>query len=137
MGEREAPSWMTAHPPSPTPISAVQLTIPGGKAPKEIEKDIEQTRAEMGDALDALQAKLAPQQVLALGISALQQWLPRGSRTSTFPEPGAAVGVLLPAALIGIGVFLFTKSLSRLQPPEKSSPLRLASELAPCDINHD
>lgn len=94
---------------------------PTGKTSKEIEADIAQTRAEMSEALDALHAKLAPQQLLVLGIEGLQRRTRRGVEHAS---PGAGIGVLLPAVLIGAGVFLLTKSRPRLSDDEDRTSSR-------------
>jgi hypothetical protein len=84
-----------------------------GKTSDEIEQDIAETRAVMGSALSALQSKLAPQQLLAQGIDALQHSVSRGAAPVVRGSPGLA----LPCAVIGVGVFLLLRSLVKPAPP--------------------
>ena len=71
-----------------------------GKSPQEIEHDIANTRAELGELLDEIERKLAPRQLLERGMDMLKDTM-----------SGDATGLgetlrqnPLPLALIGIGV---------------------------------
>jgi len=71
-----------------------------GKSPREIEHDIAETRAELGELLDEIERKLAPRQLLERGMDMLKDTM-----------SGDATGLgetlrqnPLPLALIGIGV---------------------------------
>jgi uncharacterized protein DUF3618 len=71
-----------------------------GKSPQEIEQDIIDTRAELGELLDEVERKLAPRQLLERGIDMLKDTM-----------SGEATGLgetlrqnPLPLALIGLGV---------------------------------
>jgi hypothetical protein len=71
-----------------------------GKSPDEIERDIAETRADLGDILDALERKLAPRQLLERGIDMVKD---------TMSGEGNGISELLrnnpvPLALIGLGV---------------------------------
>jgi hypothetical protein len=66
----------------------------------EIEEDIAQTRAELGETLDALERKLAPRQLLEKGVDML-----RGSMDGNFDRVGETLRANpIPLALIGAGI---------------------------------
>ena len=71
-----------------------------GKSPQQIEGDISETRAQLGEILDELERKLAPRQLLERGVDMLKD---------TMSGEGSGFGETLrsnpiPLALIGIGV---------------------------------
>lgn len=71
-----------------------------GKSPAEIEEDIVETRAELGELLDALERKLAPRQLLERGIDMVKDTVSGeggGLRDTLRNHP-------LPLALIGMGI---------------------------------
>lgn len=71
-----------------------------GKSPQQIENDIVETRAQLGELLDELERKLAPRQLLEKGVDMLKD---------TMSGDGGRLGETLrshpvPLALIGVGV---------------------------------
>jgi Protein of unknown function (DUF3618) len=71
-----------------------------GKSPDEIEEDIGDTRTELGQILDELQRKLAPQHLLERGMDMLKDSIAgdgRGISEAVWRHP-------VPLALIGVGV---------------------------------
>ncbi len=71
-----------------------------GKSPQQIEGDISETRAQLGEILDELERKLAPRQLLERGVDMLKD---------TMSGEGSGLGETLrsnpiPLALIGIGI---------------------------------
>lgn len=71
-----------------------------GKSPQEIERDIADTRAELGELLDEIERKLAPRQLLEGGMDMLKD---------TMTGNATGLGETLrqnpvPLALIGVGV---------------------------------
>lgn len=72
----------------------------GGKSPQQIEGDITETRAQLGEILDELERKLAPRHLLERGVDMLKD---------TMSGEGGGIGETVrnhpvPLALIGIGV---------------------------------
>ncbi|MGH7087647.1 MAG: DUF3618 domain-containing protein, partial [Stellaceae bacterium] len=73
---------------------------PEGKSAAEIEKDITETRAELGAVLDAIERRLQPRRLLELGMYTLRDKM---------DENGGIIGYTLrnnpvPLALIGAGI---------------------------------
>lgn len=72
-----------------------------GKSPGEIEEDIGETRAELGEILDELERKLAPRHLLERGVDMLKDSMSGG-------DAGGIGDTLrrhpVPLALIGIGI---------------------------------
>jgi hypothetical protein len=94
---------------------------PRGKTSEQIENEIAETRAELSNALRMLQDKFTPPQVLEQGMNMLHQAVTRKSVTS----PNGLADGLFPAAVIGIGILLFARSLSqeKMRPgPKLSAP---------------
>jgi hypothetical protein len=81
-------------------IEAAPIDYDGDKPLSEIEEDIAQTRAELGETLDALERKLAPRQLLEKGVDML-----RGSMDGNFDRMGETLRANpIPLALIGAGI---------------------------------
>src|SRR6266446_9378308 len=79
-----------------------------GKSPDEIEHDIAQTRAQLGEILDELEHKLAPRHLLERGVDMLKD---------TMSGDGGGLGETLrnhpvPLALVGIGVGWMVMSMT-------------------------
>jgi vacuolar-type H+-ATPase subunit H len=71
------------------------------KSPEQIQRDIERTRAEMGDTLDTIRQKLSPGQLLDEALD----YLKRGGTGQFFNNLGDSVQQNpIPVSLIGIGV---------------------------------
>lgn len=105
--------WVPSAEAAPPAEAAVPVALPAGeppyessyydavgKSPQEIEEDITQTRAELGDILDSLERKLAPRHLLEKGVDMLKD---------TMSGNSGKVGDTLrsnpvPLALIGLGV---------------------------------
>ena len=71
-----------------------------GKSPQQIERDIAETRSELGELLDDIERKLAPRQLLERGMDMLKDTMSgdgRGAAQTLRQHP-------VPLALIGIGV---------------------------------
>jgi len=85
---------------------------PRGKTPEDIEHDIAETRAEMASALNVIQSRFSPQQLLAQGIDALQHSV---SGNAAPMVRASAAGLAFSSAVIGLGVFLLLRSM--VKPP--------------------
>ncbi len=93
-----------------------------GKSPQQIENDIVETRAQLGELLDELERRLAPRQLLEKGVDMLKD---------TMSGDGGRLGETLrshpvPLALIGIGVgwMLMAGTAGRTRLGEYGSDLR-------------
>jgi uncharacterized protein YjbJ (UPF0337 family) len=94
----------------------------GGKSPDQIEEDISETRAELGEILDQLERKLAPRHLLERGVDMLKDSMSGdvGGLGDTFrrnPVPLALIG-------IGIGWMAFGATTRRGQVGQYGGELR-------------
>ncbi|HEV2550207.1 MAG TPA: DUF3618 domain-containing protein [Stellaceae bacterium] len=64
-----------------------------GKSPQEIEHDIADTRAELGELLDEIERRLAPRQLLERGMNMLKDATGLGETIRRNPVPLALIGV--------------------------------------------
>lgn len=87
--------------------------------PEQIERDIEQTRAEVSATIDAIQSKLSPGQMVDEGIRYLRTSLPadfgRNLADTARNNP-------VPIALIGIGIAWLAMSGNRSSPAASTYP---------------
>jgi len=90
--------------------SAPALYVAADKSPHDIERDINETRAELGEILDALEQKLAPRRLVEQSFDALRE---------TMSTNGGKIGETLrshpvPLALIGVGLgWMLTAGVNR------------------------
>jgi hypothetical protein len=83
-----------------------------GKSPQQIENDITETRAELGEILDALERKLAPRHLLERGVDMLKNRM-SGDDSGL---AGTLRGHPVPLALIGLGIgWMLMSASSRSQ----------------------
>jgi Protein of unknown function (DUF3618) len=85
--------------PGPAPVVDGSYDA-SGKSADQIEQDIGETRAQLGEILDELERKLAPRQLLERGVDMLKDTV--SGETGGFGE--SLRGHPVPLALVGIGV---------------------------------
>lgn len=90
--------WVGGAPPAVTNGGPVYDA--SGKSPQEIEEDITDTRAQLGEILDALEQKLAPRQLVERGVDMLKDTM--SGNTGKLGETLRSNP--LPLALIGLGL---------------------------------
>jgi ElaB/YqjD/DUF883 family membrane-anchored ribosome-binding protein len=97
-----------------------------GKSPQEIERDITDTRAELGEILDALEQRLAPRQLLDQGFDMLRETMSSnsgkiGDTLRNNPVPLALIGAGVGWMLMG-GIGRGAEERDALVQPEGSAP---------------
>jgi hypothetical protein len=84
----------------PQPLGDPSFYDAAGKSPQQIEADIDHTRTELGEILDALERRLAPRHMLERGVDMLKETM--SGNTGKIGETLRDNPV--PLALIGLGV---------------------------------
>jgi hypothetical protein len=106
-------------------LETTPIDYDGDKPLSEIEGDIAQTRAELGETLDALERKLAPRQLLEKGVDML-----RGSMDENFDRLGETLRANpIPLALIGAGIGWLLLSRGRVAADEGGGAGGLAARV--------